>query len=245
MSESIGRRFMELTTYQHAGLSQQKQGLPQPPLQLPPGEGQAIIPLPPPADTLFPSLDLRCAIEGRRSLRQYSEDPISLDELSMLLWLTQGVEEVTDRPATLRPVPSAGARHAFETYLVVQRVTSLDQGLYRFLAIGHQLVAIDIAPDWVERLAAACPGQKQIQGSAVAFIWTAVLERMVWRYGERGYRYLHLDAGHVCQNLFLAAEAIACGVCAIGAFDDEKTNALLGLDGSDRFTVYMATLGKK
>ena len=82
-------------------------------------------------------------------------------------------------------------------------------------------------------------------GSGVVFLWTAVPYRMTWRYGERGYRDLHLDAGHVCQNLYLAAEAVGCGVCAIAAFDDDVMNDLLGIDGNDQFLIYLATAGKK
>jgi SagB-type dehydrogenase family enzyme len=83
-----------------------------------------------------------------------------------------------------------------------------------------------------------------VNTSGVTFFWVAVSERMEWRYPVRGYRYLHLDAGHVCQNLYLAAEAISCGVCAIAAFDDEKVNEALNLDGENLFVIYVATVGK-
>lgn len=84
-----------------------------------------------------------------------------------------------------------------------------------------------------------------VKNSAVTFFWAAVTYRMGWRYGERGYRYLFLDAGHVCQNLYLAAEAVGCGVCAIAAFEDDTLNQLLGLDGVEQFAVYVATAGRK
>ena len=84
-----------------------------------------------------------------------------------------------------------------------------------------------------------------VAASAVTFIWVAVVHRMAWRYGQRGYRYLHLDAGHACQNLYLAAESVGCGVCAIAAFDDEDVSRVLGLDGEDQFAIYVATVGKK
>lgn len=83
-----------------------------------------------------------------------------------------------------------------------------------------------------------------VTASAVTFIWTAVIRRMTWRYGTRGYRYIFLDAGHVCQNLYLAAQEIGCGVCAMAAFDDEAMNRILNLDGEEQFTLYLATLGK-
>ena len=89
-----------------------------------------------------------------------------------------------------------------------------------------------------------CLGQHMVIQSGVTFIWTAVVDRMKWRYGERGYRYMHLDAGHVCQNLYLAAEAVECGVCAIAAFDDDVMNRILGLDEAKQFVIYIAVAGK-
>jgi len=91
----------------------------------------------------------------------------------------------------------------------------------------------------------SCLRQNMVANCAVTFIWDADFYRMSWRYGERGLRYIYLDAGHVCQNLYLAAEAVSSGVCAIGAFEDDKINEILGLDGENHFTVYVATLGKR
>jgi SagB-type dehydrogenase family enzyme len=202
------------------GASPQQQGLPQPPLQLDPPRDARWIGLPRPTETKFPALDLRKAIEQRVSVRQYSPEPLALDELSMLLWLTQGVKETT-------------------------RVSGLAAGLYRFMAHEHALIEVNLTPDIASRLEEACLGQKMITTCAAAFFWTAVVERMTWRYAERGYRYLHLDAGHACQNLYLAGEALGCGTCAIGAYEDDTLNELLGLDGKERLVIYLATLGKK
>ncbi len=245
MSASIGREFFEKSKSKYAGPSQQTQGLPQPPLELPYPADQPLIALPEPDQLQMPAVDLRAAIEERITVRHYSDEPISLAELSCLLWLTQGVRQVTPRPVTLRNVPSAGARHAFETYLLVNRVDGLAPGLYRFVAGEHALLLVDGSPDVNARMTKACYEQKQVGNSAVTFFWVAVLERMYWRYGERGYRYLFLDAGHVCQNLYLAAGALGCGVCAIGAYDDDAVNSELGLDGEGLFTAYAATLGKR
>jgi SagB-type dehydrogenase family enzyme len=132
-----------------------------------------------------------------------------------------------------------------ETYLLINNVEGLEPGLYRFLAIGHKLLELDIETDLAKPITEACLGQDFVKKSAVTFIWVAVAYRMKWRYGERGYRYLHLDAGHVCQNLYLSAEAIDCGVCAIGAFLDDNMNELLNIDGEEEFVIYIATLGKK
>ena len=96
-----------------------------------------------------------------------------------------------------------------------------------------------------DKLVDACLGQVFIKNSAVTFIWVAVPYRMTWRYSERGYRYMFLDAGHVGQNLYLAAEGIDCGACVIGAYDDDAVNNLLGFDGKELFVIYMASVGKK
>jgi SagB-type dehydrogenase family enzyme len=247
---------MEQTSHKYSIPSDQQKGLPQPPLQAP-YEGR-LIELPPPQEIEVKAIELRSAIEGRTSVRQYSDAGLGLDELSYLLWCTQGVKETRGGGyATLRTVPSAGARHAFETYLLVNRVEGLDAGIYRFLALDHKLVAVNLDPEIGEAITQACWNQRFVLASAVTFIWVAVPYRMTWRYGQRGYRYMHLDAGHVCQNLYLAAASVECGVCAIAAFSDEEMNRLLELDrdaqvplDSDpgrgkRFAIYVATVGKR
>jgi SagB-type dehydrogenase family enzyme len=191
------------------------------------------------------AMDLRTAIEKRQTLRRYAAQALSTDELSFLLWCSQGVKQVTTRPATLRTVPSAGARHAFETYVLVNRVDGLNPGLYRYIALQHSLLEIEKSPQITDEITHACFDQEMIRNSAVTFIWVAVVERMAWRYGERGYRYLHLDAGHVCQNLYLAAENLECGVCAIAAFDDDRLNGVLNLDGDEMFAIYLGSVGKR
>ena len=240
-----GREFMEKTRYAYIGKSDQQKGLPQPPLELPPDPRARIIDLPSPASPEIPHLDLRTAINRRRSIRSYLRKPITLVELSFLLWCTQGVQQVHGTQATFRTVPSAGARHAFETFLLVNDVEGLEPGLYRYLALSHRLQQVDLDPTITHRITGACFDQQFILRSAVTFIWTAVPYRMTWRYGERGYRDLHLDAGHVCQNLYLAAEAVGCGTCAIAAFEDDSMNTILGINGSDQFVIYLATVGKK
>ncbi len=246
MPNTTGREYMEMSKYQNMGPTEEQQGLvPQPPLELPYPTDKPLTKLPAPAGLKVPAMDLREAVEKRTSLRKYSQTPLSLDELSYLLWMSQGVKRITRRPATLRPVPSAGARHAFETYLLVNLVDGLAPGLYRFAASEHALVNLEMAADINEQVTHACTDQSQVRTSAATFIWVAVTERMIWRYSQRGYRYLHLDAGHVCQNLYLAAEQIGCGVCAIAAFDDDLLNATLKLDGDKLFAIYAASLGKR
>lgn len=240
-----GQQFLRATWYDQTSLPPQEQGLPQPPLELPLPEGCATIALPRPETLQMPNIDLRAAVEQRRSVRRYTEQALSLDELSYLLWMTQGVKKISKRPATLRTVPSAGARHAFETFLLINNVEGLAPGLYRFAASQHALCRLEAPAAIQQQVVEACGSQSQVAASAVTFLWVAVTERMTWRYVERGYRYLFLDAGHVCQNLYLAAEAVKCGVCAIAAYDDEALNTALGLDGEKLFVIYVASLGKK
>lgn len=246
MKPNAGSEFMRLTRYSEMGESLQKQGIvPQPLLELPfPSDGVRI-PLVKPVEIRVPHMDLRTAIEQRRTIRTYWDQPLTLEELSYLLWASQGVKHISNRPSTARTVPSAGARHAFETLVLVNRVDGLKPGLYRYLAIEHELLQLTLDAEINSRITKAALEQSQIATSAVTLIWVAVVERMFWRYMERGYRYLHLDAGHACQNLSLAAEQIACGICPIAAFDDELMNTVLSLDGLDQFVVYLASVGKK
>jgi SagB-type dehydrogenase family enzyme len=240
-----GRIFMEMTRYEHLSPSDQVQHLPAPPLEKPVPAGGRTIPLPEAEELSLPPVDLRSAIEGRRSIRKYRKDPLTLAEISYLLWCTQGIVHVQEPYFTLRNVPSAGGRHSLETYLLVNRVGALEPGLYRYLAFSHRLIVIDTGPGIVDRVMAACLGQAFVRSAAVTFLWSSVIYRMAWRYSERSYRLVHLDAGHVCQNLYFAAGQIGCGTCAIGAFDDELMARLIGTDGQEEFVLYCAAVGKK
>ena len=242
MRLGIGGGFIERTKHKYLEPSAQQRGLPQPPLVTPFGEGTHAIELPAPSGT---GANLKQIIDGRTSVRKYEATPLSQAELSYLLWCTQGVKRVIGSQATLRTVPSAGARHALETYLLVNRVSELVPGLYRYLPLGHKVGAFVTGDNIAGRITQACLGQEFVRQSAVTFIWVAAVQRMVWRYQERGYRYLFLDAGHVCQNLYLAAESIGCGACAIAAYDDDAMNNLLQLDGEQEFVIYVAAVGKK
>jgi SagB-type dehydrogenase family enzyme len=239
-----GRAFMEKTKYCYLMTPDQEKHILQPPLELPASPGKPLMDLPRPETIRVLKIDLRTAIEQRQSARNYAKSPLSIDDLVFLLWCTQGVKKVAGSYATFRTVPSAGARHAFETYLLINDVEGLERGMYRYLALSHQLQKLDTDPTLHIRIADACLGQQFVMRSGVVFLWVAVPYRMTWRYSERGYRELHKDAGHVCQNLYLAAQAVGCGVCAIAAFDDDVMNSILGIDGTDQFLIYLATVGK-
>jgi SagB-type dehydrogenase family enzyme len=236
---------MEQTRFENLTESDQTRGLPVPALEKPAPPDAGTILLPQPGGIIVDPLDLRTAIEQRRSVRRYSRDSLTIEELAYLCWSTQGIVEVKAPFYTLRNVPSAGGRHALETYLLINRIKGLQPGLYRYLPFSHTLITIDTSGGVSDAIMSACLGQAFVRSSAVTFIWSAMIYRMAWRYSERAYRLVHLDAGHVCQNLYLAAEQIGCGTCAIGAFDDQKIADVLGIDGNEEFVLYCATVGKK
>jgi SagB-type dehydrogenase family enzyme len=242
---NIGKEFLEKTKYAHLSEPDQKKGIPQPALEQPVPPDATLIKLPDPTSIQIPAMDLRQAMEQRSTLRRYTEKELTMDEISYLLWVTQGIKSVTDRPVTFRTVPSAGSRHTFETFILINRVGSLAPGLYRYSALKHVIYPVNLEAGINERLTTACKEQSHIRTSAATFFWIAEIYRMSWRYSERSYRYVLLDAGHVCQNFYLAAESIQCGVCGIAAYDDDLLNAALSVDGESMITVYAATIGKR
>jgi SagB-type dehydrogenase family enzyme len=184
------------------------------------------------------------AIRQRRSRRKFMRDALTLEELSFLLWATQGLSRpLGDGPPNLRTVPSAGARHPFETYLLVNRVEGVTPGLCRYLPLEHKLCLLGEDRGTAREIHIACYEQ-YVAESAVTFIWTAIPYRTEWRYAHLAHRLILLDAGHVCQNLYLACEAIGAGTCAIGAYDQARLDAILDLDGFEEMAVYVAPVGR-
>jgi SagB-type dehydrogenase family enzyme len=226
--------------------SDQAKGVPYPPLQKAPPTGEhEIIALPDPAIVELVQNDFRILLEKRESRRAYSLEELSLAELSFLLDTTQGVKEVVgDGYASRRPVPSAGARHPFETYLAINRVESLQPGIYRYLPLDHKLLFLEANNNLPDLLTIANLGQSFVGKSAVVFIWSCIPYRAEWRYMGHAHKNMLLDAGHICQNLYLGVEALGLGTCAIGAYDQAAVDALLELDGEDEYSVYLAPVGR-
>ncbi|MDG5467366.1 SagB/ThcOx family dehydrogenase [Deltaproteobacteria bacterium IMCC39524] len=223
----------------------QNRGIAPPAIQKPPLEGQELILLTDPQSfNAFAGTDLVDAIGRRRSHRHYQPLPLSLAELSFLLWASQGISEVLAHGSALRNVPSAGCRHAFESYLVVNNVATLERGVYRYLPVEHALVFEHALENQKILLTEATLGQEFIATAPVIFAWTVLPYRMEWRYDLAAHRVIAIDAGHVCQNLYLACEAIQAGTCAIAAYHQEKMDALLQVDGEHEFTLYLAPVGK-
>lgn len=189
-------------------------------------------------------VDLETAIRQRESRRRFNREPLTLDELSFLLWATQGVRQRLDAGTALRTVPSAGARHALETYLYAPRVRGLEAAFYRYLPLEHELLFEFEEERAAGKLREATFGQSFVAGAAVTFIWTAIPYRMEWRYDLAAHKVIAIDAGHVGQNLYLACEAIGAGTCMVGAYHQELMDQLLRVDGKDEFTIYLAPVGK-
>jgi len=241
------RKFLKSDLWEKFGAMQtdQQKRLPAPPLQKPYPEGAPLLDLVAPADLTVGAMPLLDAINGRQSHRRFNDAKLSLEELSFLLWATQGVHEVwRGGIAARRTVPSAGARHPFETYLLINRVEGVKPGLYRYLALDHKLCFLRADDRLPIEVGAACNGQGFIGTGAVVFMWTVIPYRTEWRYSFISPKIIALDAGHVCQNLYVACESIAAGTCAIGAYNQEMMDELLGVDGEEEFTIYVAPVGK-
>ena len=237
----------------------QRKGIKPPPNQKPYPQDAALIDLVSPDDLTLGQMPLIEAIRKRRSHREYTDEPLHLEELSFLLWATQGVDQqatksyrewlagligwsIRDIPTLMRTVPSGGACHPFETYLLVNHVQGLMPGIYRYLSVEHKLYFLEGDPAFETKVSGTLP--PMLARSAVVFLWTAIPYRSEWRYTIVAPKLIAQESGHICQNLYLACEAIGAGTCAVGAYDQKKMDDLLGVDGEDEFTVYVAPVGK-
>lgn len=225
----------------------QAKGLPAPQIQKPVDQKdkQNKLKLPKPLGTgSLGEISLADAIARRKSRRAFTKEPLTFEELSFLLWAVQGVRRRIGPNTVLRTVPSAGGRHAFETYIVALNVKDLSHGLYRYLPLEHSLLEMRLAENLGDDLIEAALGQGFCGDSAAVFIWSVIPYRMEWRYDLAAYRVILMDAGHMCQNLYLACEGVGAGTCAVGAYDQESMDKLIEVDGTDEFTIYMAPVGK-
>lgn len=195
--------------------------------------------LPTPAPRLEFGLDE--AFRTRKSIRRYTEEPMTVQELSYLLWAANGIQR-EERGRQFRTVPSAGAQYPIESYIVVNRVTDLAPGIYHY-AVDRQVLELLAEGDHSDAVASAAFDQSMCAAAAVVLVWTAVIQRCRWRYGQRAYRYIYLDAGHIGQNAALAAVSLGLGSCQIAAFFDDQINEMVGVDGVEEAVVYMTSVG--
>lgn len=238
MTSGIGERFQRETKYRPGGLGGGATGEAPPPLykEYP---RAADLPLPEPDPGERMSLD--GALRRRRSVRDFSRRPLSAGQLSYLLWASSGIRPGGE-DGGYRTAPSAGALYPVETYLTVNRVEGVRQGIYHYAVRPHALEELCAGHFGMETARAAL-GQEMCAEAAVVFIWTAVFPRSTWKYGQRAYRYVYLDAGHIAENLALAAVALGLGSCQIAALFDDEVNALVGADGAGESVLYMSAAG--
>jgi len=221
----------------------QAAGVPAPPLEKDIPEDAIIINLPPIEELSLGEMPLIQVLKKRRSHRVFTDESLALNELAFLCWSFAGVLEIGPNNVwTKRTSPSGGARHPFETYLVVQRVEGLDPGIYRYSGLRHQLILVKTGEDFCQRLGETM--QSFVKDCAVIFIWTVVPYRNEWRYMFTSAREMAMDIGHYCENLYLAAESIGAGTCGIASYRQEYVDEMLGVDGEDEFTLYIAPVGK-
>ncbi len=241
MNESYGELFQSRSKYERGRLPGGRldwAGRPEPFKSYPRSPRLA---LPEPAPEKDLTSPLGKLLLARRSVRSYGRRPLSLAELSTLLWASQGVSRL-EQGFAFRTAPSAGALYPIETYLSAQSTEGLETGLYHYNVRGHALELVRPG-DARRAVSAAALDQDFLAEAGAVFIWTAVFGRSKWKYRQRAYRYVYLDAGHIAQNLALAAVALGLGSCQVAALYDDEVNALLGLDGAEESVLYMSAVG--
>jgi SagB-type dehydrogenase family enzyme len=188
----------------------------------------------------YQGLSLEDSLDRRRSRRMYKDEPLTLVELSRLLHAASGL---TDPTRGYRAAPSAGALYPFETYVVAHNVADLEPGLYHYAVTDHALEQLRTG-DLRAQIVVAGLGQDMLGQAQVCFVLSAIFQRTRWKYRERTYRYVLLEAGHIGQNLYLAATSMGLGACAVGAFLDDKLNDLLAVDGEEEAALYLISVGR-
>lgn len=187
------------------------------------------------------AMSLDHTLKQRKSIRDFRAQPISKEQLSYLLWASTGIQRV-EGGYEFRTAPSAGALYPIETYVVINNVRGLEVGVYHYSIQAHQLEQLEQG-DFRQRITAAALRQGMCATAPVVFIWTAIFERCKWKYSQRAYRYIYLDAGHIAENLALATVSLNLGSCEIGALYDDQVNKILGIDGEEEGVICMAVVG--
>ena len=180
-------------------------------------------------------------LRNRKSIRKYQNKAITKESLSYLLWASTGVSRREVR-YEFRTAPSAGALYPIETYLVVNNVENINPRVYHYNIRNHYLELLKEG-DYAVETAKAAFGQKMCIEASVVFIWTAIFQRMKWKYRQRAYRYIYLDAGHIAENLALAATGLELGSCQIGALFDDAVNQIIDVDGTEESVIYISVVG--
>jgi SagB-type dehydrogenase family enzyme len=185
---------------------------------------------------------LYALLQQRRSVRRFRHKTLGQQEFSQILWAAQGITLSTEHHQ-FRTAPSAGGLYPVETYIVTNRVEGLKAGTYHYEVPYHGLVLLEEG-NFGSRLAEAGLGQKFLDQAAFVFVWSAVIERSKWKYDQRAYRYIYMDAGHIAQNAALAAVSSGLGSCQVAAFFDDEVNRIIGVDGHAETAIYMTAVGE-
>lgn len=180
------------------------------------------------------SVSIEKALRERRSVRGYKNVPLMLSEISQLLWAAQGITD----PHGFRTAPSAGALYPLEVYVIAGNVNNLSAGIYKYRPQRHELMRITKG-DKRNELSAAALGQPWLAEGAAVIILSAVYERTTRKYGERGIRYVHIEAGHVAQNVYLQAVSLNLGTVVVGAFDDRKVKNIIRMSPQEEPLIIM------
>jgi len=240
MAQGIGDRFQQETKY-HLGSTG---GLVIDPATRPelyktyPGSRKIGLP----AHDARGSAPLDQVLRKRKSIRDFIRDPLTTEQLSFLLWASTGIHR-REMGYSFRTAPSAGALYPIETYVAVNNIEGLDAGVYHYSIKDHSLEELQTG-SFGDKLAAAALGQRMCAEAAAVFVWTAIFRRTNWKYGQRGYRYIYLDAGHIAENLALASTALELGSCEIGALFDDEVNKIIGVGGIEESVVCMCAVGR-
>ena len=237
----IGRRFQRETGYKRNGLPAGRLDMATRPPTYKDYPDAPRFPLP--APQMVGGTGLWDLLRTRRSVRSYDGQPLSIETLSQLLWATDGASR-QGGGYIFRTAPSAGALYPIETYVAVHSVEGRPQGLYHYQIREHALAQL-AEGDQRLAVAAAALDQGMAADANLVYLWSAVFGRSAWKYKERAYRYVYLDAGHIAQNAALAAVALGLGSCQIAALHDSEANALLGLDGESESVIYMTAVGRE
>ncbi len=225
--------------------SDEQKKIPPPPFERPYPKDATLIDLISPEDFKIGKTPFLSIVNTRKSRRNYTEDPLSLEELSFLLWCTQGLKrESKSGRGVYRTVPSSGAKSPFETYLVINYVDGLKPGLYRYISFKHKLLFIKEIVEAEKTIGELAYNQNFVGKAPVIFFWTAVPYRTEWRYTILAHKFIAVDLGLISQSLYLACEAIKLGTCAIGYYEQHKLDKLFELDTNDEFVVLVQPVGK-
>ena len=196
-----------------------------------------IIELPEPR--LESSISVEQALLNRRSVRSYKKQPLTIAEVGQLLWAAQGI---TEKSRGFRTAPSAGATFPFEVYLVAGDVTGLPAGIYQYDYQHHRLM-LRREGDFRAKLSESALGQTSITNGAISIVLASIYERTTQRYGDRGIRYVYIEAGHIAQNVFLQAIALGLGSFPIGAFNDNNVQKMLRIPQNE-IPLYILPVGR-